>query len=103
MARLGISVYPEHDSMENIKKYIDLAADHGFKRIFSCLLSVTDKSGDEIREEFRELNDYAHEKGMEVIYDVAPAVLKHIGVEWTCRSSRTCMPTVSAWTKALTG
>ncbi|WP_304864036.1 DUF871 domain-containing protein [Faecalibaculum rodentium] len=82
MARLGISVYPEHDSMENIKKYIDLAADHGFKRIFSCLLSVTDKSGDEIREEFRELNDYAHEKGMEVIYDVAPAVLKHIGVEW---------------------
>ena len=39
MARLGISVYPEHDSMENIRKYIDLAADHGFKRIFSCLLS----------------------------------------------------------------
>lgn len=82
MARLGISVYPEHDSLENIKNYIDMASRYGFSRIFSCLLSVQDKNSEEIKDEFRQMNDYAHEKGMEVFLDVSPAVLKHLGVEW---------------------
>lgn len=82
MARLGISIYPEHDSVERIKQYIDDAAKFGFTRIFSCLLSVEGKSADEIIAEFRPLNDYAHERGMEIIYDVAPPVLKKLGVEW---------------------
>lgn len=82
MARLGISIYPEHDSVERIKKYIDDASRNGFTRIFSCLLSVQGKTADEIIEEFRPINDYAHERGMEIVYDVAPAVLKNLGVEW---------------------
>lgn len=82
MARLGISVYPEHDTQENIKNYIDLASRYGFSRIFTCLLSVQDKSREDILEEFRDLNDFAHERGMEVFYDVAPHVLKDLGVSW---------------------
>lgn len=82
MSRLGISVYPEHDTPENIKKYIDLASQNGFTRIFSCLLSLKGKSREEIMEEFKDLNDYAHEKGMEVFVDVAPDVLKDLGVAW---------------------
>ncbi len=82
MARLGISVYPEHDIPEHIKEYIDLASKYGFTRIFSCLLSVQDKTREEILEEFRDLNEYAHERGMEVFLDVAPAVLKNLGVDW---------------------
>lgn len=82
MARLGISVYPEHDTMEHIEEYIDLAARHGFTRIFSCLLSVSGKTAEEIKEEFKRLNDCAHQHGMEVYLDVAPSVLKELGVEW---------------------
>ena len=38
--RLGISVYPNHSELNEIKEYIILAAKYKFKRIFTCLLSV---------------------------------------------------------------
>lgn len=82
MARLGVSVYPEHDSMENIQNYLSLAASYGFTRVFSCLLSVSDKSREEILAEFRQLNDFAHSLGMEVYMDVAPSVMKRLGADW---------------------
>lgn len=44
MARLGICLYPEHSTLEKDKEYITLAAKYGFKRIFTCLLSV-EKAG----------------------------------------------------------
>lgn len=36
----GISLYPEHSTVEQDCAYIERAAAHGFARIFSCLLSV---------------------------------------------------------------
>ena len=44
MKRLGISVYPSHSSMDEIIKYVELAAKYGFKRIFTCLLSAEGKT-----------------------------------------------------------
>lgn len=82
MARLGISIYPEHDTPNNIKDYIDLASRYGCTRIFSCLLSTGDKTADDIKAEFKDINEYAHTKGMEIFLDVAPDVLKRLGVEW---------------------
>ena len=40
MKRLGISIYPEKSTKEEIFAYLDMAAEAGFSRIFSCLLSV---------------------------------------------------------------
>lgn len=40
MARLGISVYPEHSTKEKDMEYIRKAGRLGYKRIFTCLLSV---------------------------------------------------------------
>ncbi|MFV0381794.1 MAG: DUF871 domain-containing protein [Breznakia sp.] len=82
MARLGISVYPEHATLEENKEYIKLASEYGFKRIFTCLLSVEGKTKAEILEEFRNMIDYAHEVGMEVILDVAPFVFDFLGVSY---------------------
>lgn len=82
MARLGISVYPEHSTLEDNKKYIKQAADCGFKRIFTCLLSVGEKSKQEILAEFREMIDYAHTEGMEVILDVAPFVFEKFDIKY---------------------
>ena len=83
MARLGISIYPEHTKLEDDLAYIRRAGSYGFKRIFTCLLSVGDKSREEITEEFRLRIDAAHEQGMEVLLDVNPAVFEKLGASYT--------------------
>lgn len=73
MPRLGISLYPDvSKDIKRDKEYIDLAAKYGYTRLFTNLLSV----GKEDLEVFRELNKYAHDKGFEVILDVAPSVFE---------------------------
>ncbi|MCW6667343.1 MupG family TIM beta-alpha barrel fold protein [Aerococcaceae bacterium NML190938] len=81
MRRLGISIYPEKSTVEEMKSYIDMAAQKGFSRIFSCLLSVNkDKSA--IKEEFIEVNQYAKAKGFEIIVDVSPKVFKELDISY---------------------
>ena len=49
MARLGIFIYPEHSTKEkNILEYICLAGKYGFKRVFTCLLSIGKKTRAEL-------------------------------------------------------
>lgn len=40
MKRLGISIYLEKSTKKDISVYLDMAAEAGFSRIFSSLLSV---------------------------------------------------------------
>lgn len=82
MARLGISVYPEHSTPEQDMAYIRLAGSLGFKRIFTCLLSAGDKSREAIIDEIRRLADTAHEWGMEIIPDVSPSVFSRLGISY---------------------
>lgn len=81
MARLGISLYPEHSILEKDKAYITMAAAYGCKRIFTCLLSVK-KQREDIVKEFREMIDHAHSYGMEVILDVAPFVFEQLHISY---------------------
>lgn len=82
MAALGISVYPEHSTPERDKDYLQLAGSLGFKRVFTCLLSVGDKSREEIVRAFRDLADTAHGCGMEIIPDVSPGVFSRLGISY---------------------
>ena len=82
MGRLGISIYPEHSTPEKDMAYISLAAKYGCKRIFSCLLSVTDKTNEELKQEFTTVINHAHSYGMEFIFDVAPFVFKKLGATY---------------------
>ncbi|WP_041556413.1 DUF871 domain-containing protein [Carnobacterium sp. 17-4] len=81
MRKLGISVYPNHSSVSEIRDYIDLAAGYNFKRVFTCLLSV---EGDKetIVQEFTDVISHAKEKGMEVIADVSPKVFGELGISY---------------------
>ena len=81
MKRLGISIYPEKSSKKEILDYIDLSSEMGFSRIFSCLLSVN-KSKDEIKKDFIEINKYAKSKGFEVIVDVAQNIFSNLGISY---------------------
>ncbi len=81
MSRLGISIYPEHSTVQKDKDYIALAAKYGCRRIFTCLLSVK-KEREEIIKEFREIIDFAHSFQMEVILDVAPSVFNRLHISY---------------------
>lgn len=82
MGRLGISIYPEHSTLNRDMEYITLAAKYGCKRVFSCLLSIEGKTKEEIKEEFITLIDHAHTYGMEVILDVAPYVFRNLQITY---------------------
>ena len=62
MHRLGISLYPEHSTIERDNAYMELAAKYGFSRIFTCLLSV-DKDAEATKAEFGAFVARAHGGG----------------------------------------
>ena len=80
MGKLGISIYPEKSTEQEMYEYIDKAHKHGFSRIFSCLLSVNEDK-EHIINKFKSVANYAKEKGFEIVYDVNPRVLKELGIE----------------------
>lgn len=82
MGKLGISIYPEKTTEESIYNYIDTASKYGFTRIFSCLLSVNDTK-ENIKTQFKKINEYAKNKGFEIILDVSPRVFTELGVSYT--------------------
>lgn len=82
MRKLGISVYPNHQSVEDIKNYMDLAAKYGFSRVFTCLLSVDVDKKDEIVSDFKETINHATSLGMEVIADVSPKVFGDLDISY---------------------
>ncbi|MBD5423072.1 MAG: DUF871 domain-containing protein [Mycoplasma sp.] len=78
---LGISIYPEYENEKDTIEYIKLASKYGFKRVFTCLLSVNE-SKDKITEKFKKIISVARENDMEVIFDVAPTVFKQLDISY---------------------
>ena len=81
MRRLGISIYPEKSTTQEIKSYIDQMSQCGASRIFSCLLSV-EISREEIIKDFKDINLYAKSKGYEIIVDVSPRVFNQLDISY---------------------
>lgn len=82
MKRLGISVYTGYGTLEENMEYIKLASSYGFKRIFTCLISLGEKNIDTVVEEFKTIVHYANHCGMEVVADVAPEIFRKFGVNY---------------------
>lgn len=78
MRKLGISVYVDQAPLMRIKEYIDLAAEHGFSRIFTCLISLEGEQWDA----FKAFSSYANSKGFEIIADVDPSVFTNFNLNW---------------------
>lgn len=79
--KLGISVYPEKSTKEEVYQYLELAAKYGFTRIFTCLLSVAGKK-EEIIADFTQFMNKAHDLGYTVAVDTNPEVFKHLGASY---------------------
>ena len=82
MKRLGISVYSAQTTLDENMKYIKLASQYGFSRIFTCLISLAEKNIDTVVGEFKEMTEYAKNCGMVVIADVAPEIFEKFGVSY---------------------
>lgn len=78
---LGISIYPDKATKQEIFDYIDLAAKYGFGRIFTCLLSV-EGNQQEIISEFTDMITHANKYGIEVYLDVAPHIFEQLGINY---------------------
>ncbi|SKA82953.1 hypothetical protein SAMN05428976_105144 [Clostridium sp. USBA 49] len=81
MRQLGISVYPGHASMEDNIAYLNLASKYGFKRVFTCLLSV-EGNKEKIVKDFKNVIIEANNLGMQVIADVSPKVFKSLNISY---------------------
>lgn len=79
MHKLGISVYPDKSPKEEVYAYMEKAAKLGFKRIFTCFLSIPEDKRESYLVEFKEFMTKAHELGYEVAADTNPEVFKLIG------------------------
>ncbi|MCR2043410.1 DUF871 domain-containing protein [Anaerosalibacter massiliensis] len=82
MRKLGVSIYPDRSSLEENKKYLDLASKYNFTRVFTNLLSV-DMNESHSFNDFKEIVKHASNLGMEVIADVSPAVFKTLDIHYT--------------------
>jgi len=80
MKRLGFSIYMEKVALATNLEYIERAAQHGFKRIFTCMMSVKGAKA-EILADLQAITKKAHEYEMEVFMDVGPTILKNYGIE----------------------
>lgn len=79
MRRLGISLYPQHSTLDEMKRYIRLAHKNGFDRIFTCLMSLNDE---EEKLKLQAINHYAKDYGFDISADIAPSVFQELGLTY---------------------
>lgn len=81
MKKLGLSIYPDKQSIKEMKEYLTLAAKYHFKRVFTSLLQINDKTKDKMLNDMKEICLFAQSLGYEVILDVAPNIFDKLGIK----------------------
>lgn len=79
MRKLGISIYPARSSLTENLEYIEKAGKLGYKRVFTCLLSVKADLG-YYKKILEPLIERAHAFDMEFSVDMNPTVFNNLGV-----------------------
>ena len=80
MIQLGVSLYPEQETAQEIENYLKLANGYGFTRVVTSLFSV-EGSKEEIIAYFRGLCDIAHRYGMKVYGDCNARFFMEMGAK----------------------
>lgn len=82
MKSIGISIYPDFDNKETIKKELDIAKSLGYKIVFTSMqLGDLGFENTEVglNENFQFLFDYCHQLEMEIHADINDRMLTHLG------------------------
>ncbi len=80
MKSLGISIYPDVASVEDIYAYMEKASNAGFKRVFSSMFSVKDNPENVIKM-FTDMTTKCHECQMLMSVDVNPELFERLSVK----------------------
>lgn len=77
----GVSVYPDIESLSDIKAYLEKASKYGCEYVFSSMFSV-EGTKEEVLDYFREFINIAHDLNIKVVLDLNPPFLKKMGVNY---------------------
>ncbi|HAE17305.1 MAG TPA: DUF871 domain-containing protein, partial [Erysipelotrichaceae bacterium] len=80
MIQLGVSLYPEQETAEQIDAYLTLALRYGFTRVFTSLFSVPG-TVEEVLSYFKGLTKIAHQHGMLVYGDCNARFFNQVGAK----------------------
>lgn len=78
MVQLGISVYPEQESLEAIEAYLSMASKYGFDKVFTSMFSVKGTQ-EEVVGYFKNFSEIAHKYNMKVSGDCNGEFFKRMG------------------------
>lgn len=78
MIKLGVSVYPEQESYEELSSYLEKASANGFTKVFTSMFSV-DEDAATLSGLFSCLAGRVHELGMELAVDANPMLFERVG------------------------
>lgn len=78
---LGISIYPLHQSIKDMKDYILLAKKYKFTRIFTSLLELEQNKKNEILEKFSTILHFAKDNGFHTTIDINPKIIEFLNID----------------------
>lgn len=78
---LGISLYPDHSDVNEDKKYLKMASEYGFTKIFMSMLEVSEGK-ERVADKFSDLIQYAKRYGFSTTLDIAPNIFDQLGVSY---------------------
>ncbi|EGA88510.1 hypothetical protein GPDM_15524 [Planococcus donghaensis MPA1U2] len=78
---LGISVYLGDESFPQLKPYIERVSKIGFTSIFTSL-HIPEDNPNLYKERLQQLGNWAQQFKMELVADIAPQSLAHLGFDW---------------------
>ena len=93
---LGVSVYPEQESLQQIDEYLKLASSHGFTKVFTSMFSVPGTT-EEVADYFRKLTGIAHQYGMFPVTAIHSFLKKWEQMKRICSRLSIWESTLSAW------
>lgn len=79
---LGISIYPEHQSLDVLKDYVSKASKLGYKRIFSSLLEIDESNKEKMLTKFETIIKFSRDLGFEFVLDVNPQVFEFLNISF---------------------
>lgn len=82
MKELGISIYPDQSDFQTDKAYLDLAKKYGYQRVFTSLLQLVGKNGEDILGLFKQDINYANQLGFKTVVDINPVLFKELHISY---------------------
>ena len=78
---LGISLYPDHSDVNEDKRYLVLASQYGFTRIFMSMSEVSEGK-EKVAQKFTDLIKFAKDLGFSTTLDIAPNIFEQLEISY---------------------